>query len=312
MPAVDPCLTTHNYQTFSCLSSPCIWLKRIVACCFPKSGYVEACAPCVAQVATKVTTWVSRMRHAFCGFLAAPKKITPPLLSYSFSIPHNDEKHFRIDDIQRMANKAIGLRHVSSEEAATHELSNGVAFGCSFNLTFKQSEHGDIGFSRLPEELADPALSQEAKSKTLTKYEAAVDGHIMQSLVMDLGPRIDLGRTTVGEVIDGLSQTYFLMIDYSNDYRPTDFSQYGNLGRFPKRSIKPERIKHMLSPNWLAPDIVKMDRSKILMTTVESDRLFNKIIEATRVKLLELVRSSSFDNDFADDFLRNSLITSPF
>lgn len=291
-------------------SCPCKWLKNIVHKIFPNNSYVDAAVTQVCQVAAKVHEFVSSSFDTINDYMEEAKEATRPFWTRFFSIfpsftSPDDDKHFRIEDIQRMAKKSIGLRHLSSDDDAWHEWANGIKNGCSFNLTFQRSEsffdRDKTPFSRLPEELASTAISKEEKLKKLAEYEKAVDGHILRSLIMDLPIRVEIGKTRVGDLIEGVKKTSFVMIDYA-DYPilPTDVSQYGGLGRFPKSSVDRERVKRVLAYSMRDPSIKNLNKKAVLRSKVAGDRLFSMIVDSVRADLLNNIRSHDFDNDFRD------------
>jgi hypothetical protein len=148
------------------------------SCCFP-FDYAER----HHDAAKTETTWYGYAVHVIVGYLEYV-----PLLNYivalfdyiigsqacslSPAVPANIlqfSSHFLNSDIQLIAKKSIGLRHVSSPEAAAEEQRQGVSSGCAFNLTFQKSEHDyETGFENLPRELE----SNLPESQRLQKLDA--------------------------------------------------------------------------------------------------------------------------------------------
>lgn len=206
-----------------------------------------------------------------------------------------DNAHFQISDIQLIAKKSIGLRHVSSHEAMTQELENGVAYGCAFNLTFQKSEHDwEQGFECLPEELQSD-LSVEAKLEKVQAYEQAVNGNLTSSIIFDLIERlypIIPGQTTYGQICSAIQNTKFLIIDYKQVFAvPTDFPQYHQLGRFPKSPVPSTEIKGALS-DFEAAKIGVLDLDSPVPNIEQYEALKDKIVDWFRAELLQFLREN--------------------
>jgi hypothetical protein len=226
-----------------------------------------------AEVALKVATFL---------FLAIPIVILQYLLQPKghFELWTRD-RHFQIEDIQRLAGQSIGLRHVSSHDQATVESTIGISLGCAFNLTFQRAENK---FVRLPEQLADPALPENAKLKLVYSYEQAVNGHFSNSFTYDAG-LLSIGQE-FAPLLDKLNQSSFMVIDYSNGSNmPVDFIPWSGLGRFPKCSVYPEQIRASMMPS-----LNDRLRSERITSKVVGVQFIDSVLDTWRKNLLEILR----------------------
>ncbi len=127
----------------------------------------------------------------------------------------------------------------------------------------------------------------------LDAYETAVNSHLRQSFVFDLiqyiGPIVP-GQTRVGEVCSAAQKGRFLVIDYRQCYRPTDFSLWNGLGRFPKSSVVPDRIKGVL-PEFEPSKIGVTDLGKVIQSEYEGNQLISQIVDWHRAALLQFLRA---------------------
>lgn len=205
------------------------------------------------------------------------------------------DKHFQLADIEKLAKRRLGLRHVSSDNQVWDEWAHGVKYGCSFNLTFQRSEHDyERGFETLPPEIANPDIPEYVKLEGIKQYEEAVNGHIGESLGYDLTrfPLI-LGRTTVGQICDFIYETRFTVIEY-NYGMPTDFSQYRGLGRFPKTHIPREQLRGMLF-FFDSSRIGPINLRERIETVDQLNHLMQRIKEWFRINLINHLRSQVYD-----------------
>lgn len=198
--------------------------------------------------------------------------------------------HFQIDDIQRLSKKAIGLRHVTGRERALNEQKYGIKDGCAFNLTFQKGEHSwDAGFEHLPQEIVDQALTEDQKFDKIVKYDQAVSKGIKESITRAVAGKFVLGQTTRADVYDSIKETCFLLIDYYRIGQPTDFNLWNGLGRFPKMSIDPNRIKAVL-PFFHPSEMKQTNLHERITHSSQSDEVMESIVEWVRIQLLNQLR----------------------
>lgn len=196
--------------------------------------------------------------------------------------------HFTLDDIQRLTNVNMGMRHVSSRQVALHEKAHGFKMGSAFNLTFERSEHLEKSFENLPEELH--SLPPDQQKKCLGDYERAINSHFSQSIIFDIGPQSP-GKT-FGEICEKLKETCFLLIDYDR-FSPTDIRNFGGLGRFPKKDIDPESIKAIL-PFFDSPP-AGVDPAEVIQNERQYEAFFELIVDQFRERLLTALRRPDLD-----------------
>jgi hypothetical protein len=224
-----------------------------------------------AEVALKVATYL---------FLAIPIVILQYILQPKghFELWTRD-RHFQIEDINRLAAQSIGLRHVSTREQAQKEMKEGFSQGCSFNLTFQRDENN---FVHLPGYLAN--FSENSKLQWLYEYEQAVNGHFSNSFTYDAGP-LSIGQE-FAPLLDKLNQSSFMVIDYSNGSNlPVDFVSWSGLGRFPKCSVFPQQIIASMMP-FLNDQL----RSERITSKAVGDQFIDSVLDTWRKNLLEILR----------------------
>ncbi len=209
----------------------------------------------------------------------------------SFSVVNNF-KQFNFQDIENLKYKTVGLRHLSSPLDALYEVSNGVEYGCSFNLSFLCGNDGSVGFSRLPR-MMEPI--------DLQKYNDAILHNIRNSLEMDLRGSLIPGVSKVKEVFQKVKDSSFLLIDYANTGFPVDLcsSTYGGAGRFPKMPISSEKIHGTILFDEGACSSITDFESEEVITRESGDVLVDCIAKQYQSQVVELLRVRS--KDFQDD-----------
>ncbi|KPK32825.1 MAG: hypothetical protein AMS24_03060 [Chlamydiae bacterium SM23_39] len=205
---------------------------------------------------------------------------------------NSEDFHFCVEDINRIGQKSLGLRHVSSFKNACYEAINGMKDGCSLNISFKKSE-GPYNKNRF-EDLHKK--SKEEIKEQLPEYEKGIINFITNSMKMDLNKKIKRldypSSDRLNEVIDIikniLKKTHFLLLNYKTRAVVTDTGLWSNgLGRVPKRSLEGKNITMLNIPN-IEKNMISNDM------LCNSDELFNFLALNYMKSLLKTMRCILF------------------
>ena len=92
------------------------------------------------------------------------------------------DSHVTSLDILRIGRNAIGYRHVSSEEAALKNSSEGISYGCSLNISLIRDENDRSIFAGMD----DKVRWGEFYASLIRMYEKAIDQFILTSYSVNL------------------------------------------------------------------------------------------------------------------------------
>ncbi|OGN62824.1 MAG: hypothetical protein A3F09_04500 [Chlamydiae bacterium RIFCSPHIGHO2_12_FULL_49_11] len=217
-------------------------------------------------------------------------RITRRLLPVFFRCttkPEPKDSHITWDDVERIGKHLVGLRHVSSEEAALHDKNEGVSNGCSLSISFCDSDgvsQTGVPFKDLDERRGD--------SKALLAYEEAISRFIKGSIKLDAA-----SLCSFQDFINLIQTTHFLVVA-TGFGKTTDNDQYYGLGRFAKERIPANKV-------WLLPRIEVQDfgeceeqHSTHRLTYTQYKRLMTHLIVLYRKTLLEFLRVSFEPENF--------------
>lgn len=204
--------------------------------------------------------------------------------TFTCTFPPEKSSHVTAGDLQRVTGRLLGYRHVSSPQAQSQELANGMN-GCALNLSIRRS----------PENTFRWELEEEGVVFTAETYQAALDGFIDQSLTLDLQPdTVTLGQTTVGAVVNKLANSRFSLLDYTQQTAPpgiADRAKWYDLGRMPKSFLEGKFITAIPAPTLDEMGISPSYKAHVLKTRGETQRLFHCLIAHHRARLLIAVRN---------------------
>lgn len=148
--------------------------------------------------------------------------------------PEPADSHVTRDDILAIGPKLIGYRHVSTEEHAQNDATNGIPDGCALNLSFCncESEYDTAKFKDL-----DVRVGRgEDCAALIGEYEQAITEFIAISVGMDLRD-----EATYNDLLATLSSTRFMLIQPRGS-SSADVTGYGGLGRWPKSFIPADHV----------------------------------------------------------------------
>lgn len=169
-------------------------------------------------------------------------KIDESKNSFENSLARIEELHFNWEDIDKLAKRKLGLRHVSTPEEFEKEFRKGVLNGCSLSITPQESRLQEMN------ERSWKEITVNDRDAFAEAFEKGVDEFIGQSLTYDkmrgFGTFMTLGQTRVEEVAILVNTCRFSLIDYEKHIvKPTDLDSWGKgLGRYPKDYIHAKRI----------------------------------------------------------------------
>lgn len=204
---------------------------------------------------------------------------------------------FSVADIRKLGGsngnaRKIGLRHLSSENHAIYEQKFGMIDGCSLNITFGKTESFDSPFENLNTK-SDTEIEQ-----LLPQYEYGINNFIFDSILDDLN--LSENVKTIGDFLQAVIKTQFLLIKYSTSFKATDTDVWGEgLGRFPKACVGPNNIIRLpRHPNL--ENLLNEHRNRYIYGKEETRKMIALLVKHYKKQMLDIIRDDNTDLDFID------------
>lgn len=197
----------------------------------------------------------------------------------------NVTKDFTWEDIQSLSCLKLGLRHLSSKEAAENEIINGMNDGCSLSLVPQSCE-----FKDLAERTFEKLDGQEQEVFTRC-FENGVNKFINMSTSLDV--QIELNKTKVEDyMIKLVDRCAFLLVKYPPFAKPCDqiLSTYSGMGRFPKKKVQAASIKLVPSISVKDFGLKNEQLSKTIEEHAEACKYMHMVRDGYRKVILEKIR----------------------
>jgi len=206
------------------------------------------------------------------------------------SLLNNYSPNWEWKDLQTLAKKQFGLRHVSSLEQKEKEALEGIHYGCSLSLSPQPLVDREI-YQSLPE------FDSDKQAKLIEQFAKGVDQFIDQSIIYDLhqgkGELLELYKTKMIDVAKVVNSCQFSLVDYSKNLsHPIDLSVWGaGLGRYPKEIIEAQNVYPV---STLTIQDLKLSQENLEQTIDHKelgDHLFQILIKTYRVAIIQHFRS---------------------
>ena len=222
------------------------------------------------------------------------------------------DPHFSTEDIDFLAKKCLGLRHLSDKRTWLDESSwQGVPWGCSLSLAPHQAVFSKIDKKDWSE------MSPADRQKLLPYFEKGVDNFINASLTYDFrfmkpsepeGELLlvqdsesdgDLDLRVYSLVNHWANTCCFSIVKYESFERSVDHNAWGlGLGRFPKMCIKAEDITRVpIHANDFGFSKAEL-RSAITFKekNAATERVWDRVLVCYRKAVIDSIRKMQIEN----------------
>jgi hypothetical protein len=184
------------------------------------------------------------------------------------------ESHVTKNDVEKIRNLLVGLRHLSSDNEYLDEAEQGFNQGCALNLSFCKGTKYE-------------SLQNSYNQSLVKEYEKSVTSFIKHCIKMDLPE-----NPTYEDLVNPREkQTRFLVVKYENSLL-SDIENYWGLARFAKQNRAAEDIFKVtpLAYASFPKEIQELSDRKVSIFPQDLDSVLSSVAAVHRQNFLALIR----------------------